>query len=80
MFVPLTRRSRVVHVPRALTMTSLPAEFFVVGERRDNPLHLLLRDSDGTFYGCLLPDGDPIPVEPDATWRLEPGALDTPLD
>ena len=57
-------------------LTHRPAEFYVVGERRDNPLNLLLRDPDGNFYACLLPDGEPISVEPDETWHLEPQALE----
>ena len=71
---------RARHRPRALALTSLPTEFSVVGERRDDPLNLLLRDPDGHFYGCQFPDGIPIPVIPDASWQLEPGALDPSLD
>ncbi|MGC4105354.1 MAG: hypothetical protein QM753_03215 [Thermomicrobiales bacterium] len=65
--------------PLSFTVGTRPAEFFVVGERRDDPMHLLLRDPDGVFYGCLLPDGEPTPVEPDDTWRLEPQALETSI-
>jgi len=67
------------HAHLSFTVASQPAEFFVVGERCDDPMHLLLRDPDGNFYGCLLPDGDPIPVEPDEAWRLEPKALETSI-
>ena len=70
---------RTGHAHLPLTAPIQPAEFFVVGERRDDPMHLLLRDPDGTFYSCPLPDGDPIPVEPDDAWRLEPQALETSI-
>ena len=48
-----------------------PTEFLVVGEHRDDPLHLLLLGADGRHYVYSLPDGSTSPVKPDDGWRLE---------
>jgi hypothetical protein len=45
--------------------------FAVVGERRDDPLELLLLGDDGQHYAYPLPDGPMIPVEPDAGWVVD---------
>ena len=52
-------------------MTNL---FAVVGERRDDPTHLLLLGADGRHYDHALPDGPTVPVEPDAGWALDEAA------
>ena len=49
-----------------------PNELAVVGERKDDPEQLLLRDAEGNYYAYALPDGDPEPVEPDEAWEVEP--------
>ena len=42
--------------------------FAVVGERRDDPLELLLLGADGQYDAYPLPDGPAWPVAPDARW------------
>jgi hypothetical protein len=52
-----------------------PAEmttiFAVVGERRDDPLELLLLGADGQHYAYPLPDGPVTPVELDDQWAVD---------
>jgi hypothetical protein len=49
-----------------------PATIFaVVGERRDDPNHLLLLGDDGRLYDLPLPDDLPLPVEPDEAWVVD---------
>jgi hypothetical protein len=45
--------------------------FAVVGERRDDPLELLLLGDDGRHYAYPLPDGPVTPVEPDEAWAVD---------
>lgn len=45
--------------------------FAVVGERRDDPLELLLLGADGQHYAYPLPEGPATPVEPDEAWRRD---------
>ena len=49
----------------------MTAIFAVVGERRDDPLELLLLGADGQHYAYPLPDGPVVPVEPDEAWRRD---------
>jgi hypothetical protein len=43
----------------------------VVGERRDDPNHLLLLGEDGRYYDLRLLDGAAAPIEPDEGWLLD---------
>ena len=45
--------------------------FAVVGERRDDPLELLLLGEDGRHYAYPLPDGLALPVELDEAWAVD---------
>lgn len=46
--------------------------FAAVGAHRDDPTLLLLLGADGRHYAQPLPDGVPVPVEPDgAEWVLD---------
>ncbi len=45
--------------------------FAVVGQHRDDPCLLLLRGTDGLHYAQPLPDGEPVPVEPDEAWVVD---------
>ena len=45
--------------------------FAVVGERRDDPLELLLLGADGHHYAYPLPDGPMTPVELDDQWEVD---------
>ena len=45
--------------------------FAVVGERRDDPLELLLLGDDGQHDAYPLPDGPATPIEPDAAWQVD---------
>ena len=49
-----------------------PSELFVVGERRSDPLCLLLLGVDGQYYAYSLPDENMEPVELDDEWEVEP--------
>jgi hypothetical protein len=51
-----------------LAMTTI---FAVVGERRDDPLELLLLGEDGQHYAYLLPDRPVTSVEPDERWAVD---------
>jgi hypothetical protein len=57
-------------VPRVepAAMTTI---FAVVGERRDDPLELLLLGADGQHYAYPLPDGPVTPVELDDQWVVD---------
>jgi len=48
-----------------------PNDLAVVGEHKEDPEYLLLRDAEGNYYAYALPEGDPQPVEPDAEWAEE---------
>jgi hypothetical protein len=49
----------------------MTAVFAVVGERRDDPLELLLLGADGQHYAYPVPDGPMTPVEPNEEWQLD---------
>lgn len=48
-----------------------PNELAVVGENKDDPEQLLLRDAEGNYYAYSLPEEDPRPVDPDERWTVE---------
>ncbi|HEU0166069.1 MAG TPA: hypothetical protein VFQ54_13560 [Thermomicrobiales bacterium] len=50
-----------------------PNELYVVGERKDNPIELLLQGTDGRYYVYQPPDEDPKPVDvaEDSAWQIE---------
>ncbi len=56
---------------RAELAQRLRSERHEVGERRDDPLELLLLGDDGQHYAYPLPDGPAWPVEPDAGWAVD---------
>ena len=64
-------KDRSVNLP--LPHPPAPSELTVVGERRSDPLCLLLLGIDGRYYAYSLPDGEPEPVEPgdDDEWEIE---------
>jgi hypothetical protein len=45
--------------------------FAAIGQHRDDPCRLLLLGSDGRHYAQALPDGRPVPVEPDGAWVVD---------
>jgi hypothetical protein len=46
------------------------------GHHRDDPCLLLLLGADGRHYAQLLPDGDPVPIEPDGDgWFVDERVL-----
>jgi hypothetical protein len=57
---------------RLLGAPARPTIFAVVGERRDDPNRLLLLGDDGRLYDLPLPDGPPVPAEPDGAWAVDP--------
>jgi hypothetical protein len=46
-------------------------EFDVVGERKDDDLHLLVRGHDGKHYDYSVTSERVSPVEPDERWTLD---------
>jgi hypothetical protein len=62
---------RSADIPWDTLMTN---SFIVIGERRDDPDHLLVLGDDGAFYDYVVETGQALPVEPDATW-LTDGSL-----
>ncbi|HEU5432773.1 MAG TPA: hypothetical protein VFU81_13990 [Thermomicrobiales bacterium] len=54
-----------------LAPAAMTAVFAVVGERRDDPLELLVLGADGQHYACPLPDGPMTPAEPNEEWRRD---------
>ncbi len=52
-------------------------EFNVVGERKDDELHLLVRDDDGQHYDYSVATEQVSPVEPDGRWKID---CEPPLD
>jgi hypothetical protein len=60
-------------------------EFNVIGQRKDDDLHLLVLGNDGQHYDYSLASEQVSPVEPDDRWAIdtsagEPGdALAAPL-
>ncbi len=50
--------------------------FAVVGQYRDDPDRLLLLGADGHHYDLELPDGPPLPCEPDERWEIDDAELD----
>lgn len=54
-----------------LVMTNVLA---VVGERRDDPDHLLLLGDDGHYYDLRLTDGATIPTAPSEEWIIDVAA------
>jgi hypothetical protein len=46
-------------------------EFDVVGERKDDDLHLLVRGDDGKHYDYSVTSEQVSPVEPDERWRID---------
>ena len=51
---------------------SLPTELAVVGEHKEDPDQLLLRDEDGQYYAYSVSTDAAAPVEPDGEWDVEP--------
>ena len=47
-------------------------EFNVVGERKDDERHLLVRGDDGRHYDYSLTSAQISPVEPDERWAIDP--------
>jgi hypothetical protein len=52
-------------------------EFDVIGERKDDDLHLLVRDDDGQHYDYSVANEQVSPVEPDERWKID---REPPLD
>jgi hypothetical protein len=48
--------------------------FAVVGERCDDPNHLLVLGEDGSYYDYALSTGHAAPTEPDESWTADPSA------
>ncbi len=48
--------------------------FAVVGERFDDPNHLLVLGEDGSYYDYTVTTGHAAPTEPDETWTADPRA------
>ncbi len=48
-----------------------PNELAVVGESKDDPEQLLVRDAEGNFYTYSLLADDAQPVEVDEHWTIE---------
>lgn len=46
-------------------------EFNVVGERKDDALHLLVRDDEGQHYDYSVAKEQVSPVEPDERWKID---------
>lgn len=50
--------------------------FHAIGEHQDDPYRLLLLGDDGRYYEQKLPEGAPLPTEPDPnTWRIDRDAF-----
>lgn len=45
--------------------------FAVVGERRDDPDHLLVLGDDGAYYDYTLTTGQAEPTEPGDAWNTD---------
>ena len=58
----------------------MPTIFAVVGERRDDPLELLLLGADGHHDADPLPDGPLTLVEPDDAWKRDAQPLSNGLN
>ena len=60
---------------RRLTDTTHPeldiVDFQVIGELRENPLHLLLLGTDGACYAYDMVNGDITELEPDDSWAVD---------
>ncbi len=50
----------------------MPVEFMIVGEHSEDPAHLLVLGTDGTYYDYHPACERPAPIEPDAQWLLLP--------
>ncbi len=48
--------------------------FAVVGERRDDPTHLLVLGEDGSYYDYALATGHAALTDPDESWTADPSA------
>jgi len=48
-----------------------PIELAFAGESKDDPEELLLVAPDGTYYAYSLAEGNPHPVQPDDSWKVE---------
>lgn len=46
-------------------------EFDVIGERKDDEQHLLVRGEDGRHYDYSLASEQVSPVEPDERWQID---------
>ena len=46
-------------------------EFDVIGERKDDERHLLVRGEDGRHYDYSLDSEQVSPVEPDERWTID---------
>lgn len=46
-------------------------EFNVIGERKDDDLHLLVRGHDGQHYDYSVASERVSPVEPDERWQID---------
>ena len=58
--------------PRRLPSPRLETiEFQVIGERRDDPGHLLLMCRDGHWYDYDLASGEIVTIEPTDSWAVD---------
>ena len=55
----------------------MPNEFTVVGEHRDDSTQLLVLGADGQYYRYLLAQERFIQIEPDATWLVFEGTVES---
>jgi hypothetical protein len=51
-------------------------EFNVIGERKDDDRHLLVRGEDGRHYDYSLDNEQVAPVEPDERWQIDSEPVD----
>ena len=52
-------------------------EFNVIGERKDDDLHLLVLGNDGQHYDYSVAGEQVSPVEPDERWNIDRDPPDT---
>lgn len=51
-------------------------EFNVIGQRKDDDLHLLVRGDDGQHYDYYVAREQVSPVEPDERWAIDGPSAD----
>ncbi len=57
--------------PAVLGDVQVTNVFAVVGERREDPDHLLVIGDDGSYYDFALATGQTTPLHPDASWSTD---------